>query len=79
MQILNEYSNLNFERFALPGRLILVVISAIVFMIAWRVINHNLLFCLGLPTLVALVWFASYGWRPALLTIINFLGQLVNL
>jgi hypothetical protein len=79
MQIPNQYSHLNFERFALPGRLILVVISAIAFMIVWRVINHSLLFCLGLPTFAILVWFASYGWRPALLTIINFLGRLINL
>jgi len=79
MKIPNKYSGLKFESFTLPSRPIIVIISAIVFTVAWRTMSHSTLFWLGLPAFVILVWLASYGWRPALFRIINFLDQLTNI
>lgn len=69
----DRFSNINFNRPRVPRRLIPVIIAAVVFIIFWRFANANTVLWIGLMMTSILVWVASYGWRTALMALIDFL------
>ena len=73
-----------FERFAfrrstgIPRVLIVEAIALGVLLVLWWLLPQNLLLCLLMPTVAALIWAASFGWRQALSRLIEFLQSLEN-
>jgi hypothetical protein len=49
-----------------PRRRIVVGSAAIIFVVFWMVVPHDVLFWLLLALVTGLIWVASYGWRGAL-------------
>ena len=79
MSIKNNLSDFRFERFRLPMKFIAVLANVIIMVILWWLLNPNIYFWLSLIIVGILVWTSSYGWRQALITLINFLNRLMKL
>lgn len=69
----DRFSNINFNRPRVPSRFIPVFIAGVIFILIWRLVNPNTVFWIGLMMTIILVWIASYGWRTALMALIDFL------
>ena len=71
----NPFENLNFRPrrpgFTTPAMFQVIGLGS--FVILWGLVPHGVLFFLLLPTLAALIWAASLGWRQALARLIEFL------
>jgi hypothetical protein len=72
----NDFSKIRFDRPRIPRRLLPVIIAAILFILIWRLASPGAVFWLGLIMTAILVWVASYGWRTALMALIDFLHYL---
>ena len=72
----DRFSNIRFNRPRIPRRLIPVIIAAVLFILIWWLCNPSTVFWIGLVMTSTLVWVASYGWRTALMVLINFLQYL---
>ena len=72
----NSYAELRFQRLRIPRKVMVVVITVVLYYAAWRFINPNTFFWLGLIVSVLLAWIASYGWRQALVVLVHFLQRL---
>jgi hypothetical protein len=77
----NPFSNLNFElrRHRIPSRLLVVGAAFVVFTLLWLIVPHGFLYWMLLPLVLALVWAASYGWRPAVFALVEFLRSVLEL
>jgi len=73
-----DYRDLSFEQRSrtLPRRLISVCLMFVIFTVLWRFVPHNTLFWIVAPIFTILGWMATYSWRHALSTLINFLHRL---
>ncbi len=80
MQQNTPFNKLNFERQPrrIPGRIVVTVITLVGFSIFWRVVPSQLMYWFLFLVLGILTWFASFGWRQAVVTVINFLNSLVS-
>jgi len=72
----SPFSNIHFNRPQLPRRWIPVIIAAVLFIFIWRFANPGTVFWIGLLMTSILVWVASFGWRQALMVLIEFLHYL---
>jgi hypothetical protein len=73
-----EAFDFNRRRTRIPPILVIEAIGMAGLLILWWLLPSNLLLCLLLPTLAALIWAASFGWRQALARLIEFLQSLDN-
>jgi len=75
------FASLNFDvgRHPISPRLLAVGAAFIIFTLLWLVIPHSTLYWLLLPLILALMWAASYGWRPAVAASIQLLRWLLSL
>jgi hypothetical protein len=74
------FSNLNFSvnRRPISSRLIAVGVAFVAFTLIWLVVPDGGLYWLLLPVILGLAWAASYGWRLALASLIQFLRFLLE-
>jgi hypothetical protein len=74
----NTFRKLRFERqqWFLNPHLLAVVISLVLFSLAWLIIPLNFLFFLLLLPIITVIWAASYGWRQVLSIILDGLHRL---
>lgn len=72
----SPFSNIRFNPPRIPRRLIPVIIAAVLFILIWRIANPGTVFWIGLLMTSILVWVASFGWRQALMVLIQFLHYL---
>ncbi len=77
----NPFSSLRFEvpRHAVPQRVLVVGAAFVVFTLLWLIVPHGALYWLLIPVILGLVWAASYGWRPAVFALVEFLHSLLEL
>ena len=78
MNVTRDFQNLRFDRRnrRFPRRLIPIVLGITIFILLWNLVPSSTLFWLLMPLTAILTWIASYGWRPALTQLINFLHRL---
>ena len=72
------FRNLHFEapKGGIPRRVIVLVVSLGLFVITWWLVPPVALFWLLLMAIAVLTWAASFGWRPAVASIIALLHRL---
>jgi len=71
----NAFRGLNFRvrPRRIPARVLIVGAAFLVFTLTWWVVPNGAFYWLFSPILLMLVWVASYGWRPAVARLIEFL------
>jgi hypothetical protein len=77
----NPFSNLNFDLRSrrIPARLLVIGAAFIIYTAIWLIVPQNGLYWLLLPVVLCLTWAASFGWRPAVVGLIEFLHSLLEL
>lgn len=68
-----EGFDFNRRRNPLPRLLVIEAIGLGLLLLLWWLVPPALLFCLLMPSVAALIWVASFGWRQALARLIEFL------
>jgi hypothetical protein len=76
----DPFRNLNFEfrRSRPTPRLLTLGAAFIIFSLLWLIVPSGILYWLLLPVILGLTWAASYGWRPAVVTLVDFLNSLLQ-
>jgi hypothetical protein len=77
----NLFSNLNFDlrRRRLPVRLLVIGATFIIYTVIWLIVPQTGLYWLLLLVVLCLTWAASFGWRSAIVGLIEFLQSLLEL
>ena len=75
------YQGLRFRRPrpTVPRRLYPIGAALILFTLLWAFVPHGALYWLMLALLATLVWVASFGWRQALVVLVDVLHRLEQL
>jgi apolipoprotein N-acyltransferase len=75
-----DFQHLNFSsrRHTFPVRLAILVGFFVATILFCVVIPPNIQFWLAIPVLMCLTWLATYGWRPGVNALINFLQNLLD-
>jgi len=71
-----DFSNFRFDRLRIPISVLFVLGVLIILILAWLLLNPNQYFFFSLVIAVILVWIASFGWRLALVRLINYLQRI---
>ncbi len=77
----NPFSNLNFDLHPrkVPIRLMAIGAAFVIFTLLWLIVPQNGLYWLLLLIILCLTWAASFGWRPAVVVLIELLRSLLEL
>ncbi len=76
----DPFRNLHFEfhRARHSPRPLVVAAAFLLFSLLWLIVPSGTLYWLLLPVVLALTWAASHGWRPAIVTLVDFLNSLLH-
>jgi uncharacterized RDD family membrane protein YckC len=76
----SPFSNLDFSTRAraIAPRVLAVGAAFFLFTLLWLVVPHGILYWLLLPVVLVLTWMASYGWRPAVFWLVEYLDSLLK-
>ena len=77
----HPFTNLHFDvrRHPISPRVMAIGVAFAIFTLLWLVVPSGAQYWLLLPLILGLAWAASYGWRPALFVLVEYLHSLLEL